>query len=85
MSFDAVIHISRYQYSMANRSPFSEDSFDMVMFVDVLHHTSDPRVLLREAVRTPCAEQSWRRAPEEATGLCRYPWWQHRSSGEIHK
>jgi len=31
--------------------PFDSGSFDVVMFVDVLHHTPDPSVLLREAVR----------------------------------
>jgi SAM-dependent methyltransferase len=31
--------------------PFGDDSFDVVMFVDVLHHTDDPTVLLREAKR----------------------------------
>ena len=31
--------------------PFEQQSFDIVMFVDVLHHTNDPMVLLREAVR----------------------------------
>lgn len=31
--------------------PFSDDQFDAVMFVDVLHHTQDPLVLLREAAR----------------------------------
>jgi SAM-dependent methyltransferase len=31
--------------------PFPDRSFDVVMFVDVLHHTKDPRVLLREAAR----------------------------------
>jgi len=31
--------------------PFEKHSFDVVMFVDVLHHTNDPLVLLREAVR----------------------------------
>lgn len=31
--------------------PFSEKSFDVVMMVDVLHHTDDPCVLLREASR----------------------------------
>jgi len=31
--------------------PFADNSFDAVMFVDVLHHTDDPCVLLREAAR----------------------------------
>lgn len=31
--------------------PFPDKSFDSVMFVDVLHHTDDPVVLLREAAR----------------------------------
>lgn len=31
--------------------PFENDAFDVVLFVDVLHHTDDPMVLLREADR----------------------------------
>jgi SAM-dependent methyltransferase len=31
--------------------PYKESSFDGVMLVDVLHHTSDPLSLLREALR----------------------------------
>lgn len=31
--------------------PFEDDSFDVVMFVDVLHHTDDPEILLAEARR----------------------------------
>lgn len=31
--------------------PFSDASFDVCLFVDVLHHTQDPAVLLREATR----------------------------------
>ena len=34
-----------------NKIPFPDRSFDVVMFVDVLHHTNDPEVLLREAKR----------------------------------
>jgi SAM-dependent methyltransferase len=31
--------------------PLPDKSFDFAMFVDVLHHTEDPMVLLREATR----------------------------------
>lgn len=31
--------------------PFDSASFDVVLFSDVLHHTADPSVLLREAAR----------------------------------
>jgi SAM-dependent methyltransferase len=31
--------------------PYANQAFDVVMFVDVLHHTNDPMVLLREAKR----------------------------------
>ena len=31
--------------------PFPDDSFDVVVFIDVLHHTDDPMVLLRQAAR----------------------------------
>ena len=31
--------------------PFPDKSFDVVMFVDVLHHTDDPKLLLSEAKR----------------------------------
>lgn len=33
------------------RLPYPQGSFDVVMFNDVLHHTDDPRTLLREAAR----------------------------------
>jgi SAM-dependent methyltransferase len=31
--------------------PYGDASFDMVMFIDVLHHTDDGMVMLREALR----------------------------------
>jgi SAM-dependent methyltransferase len=31
--------------------PYDDASFDVVMFIDVLHHTNDPMKLLKEAVR----------------------------------
>jgi SAM-dependent methyltransferase len=31
--------------------PFADNSYDVVMFVDVLHHTTDPMILLRDATR----------------------------------
>jgi SAM-dependent methyltransferase len=34
-----------------SRIPYTDKSFDVVMFVDVLHHTEEPMILLREAVR----------------------------------
>jgi SAM-dependent methyltransferase len=34
-----------------NTIPFEDLSFDTVLFVDVLHHTDDPTILLREAAR----------------------------------
>lgn len=33
------------------RLPYGDESFDYVSFLDVLHHTLDPMILLREAVR----------------------------------
>src|SRR5688500_16756220 len=31
--------------------PYEDRSFDGAMFIDVLHHTADPMILLREAMR----------------------------------
>jgi len=43
-------HIPTQKYN-GKTIPFEDASFDGVMFVDVLHHTSDPMILLREAAR----------------------------------
>lgn len=34
-----------------HRLPFADKSFDVALFVDVLHHADDPIALLREAIR----------------------------------
>lgn len=43
-------HIPVTQFD-GSHIPFPDSSFDVVMFVDVLHHTKDPAVLLAEARR----------------------------------
>jgi SAM-dependent methyltransferase len=42
------IHVSPFD---GVHVPFSDKSFDAVLFVDVLHHVKDPLALLREAAR----------------------------------
>jgi SAM-dependent methyltransferase len=44
----AAISVERFN---GRSIPYGDGSFDVVMFVDVLHHTADPMILLREAVR----------------------------------
>ena len=44
-------HISVEPFD-GTRIPYADRSVDVVMFVDVLHHASDPALLLREAART---------------------------------
>lgn len=48
--------------------PFADSAFDTVMFVDVLHHTTDPLVLLREAIRV--ARKSIVLKDHAREGLC---------------
>jgi ubiquinone/menaquinone biosynthesis C-methylase UbiE len=45
---DAVIPIDAFD---GESIPYGERSFDVVLFVDVLHHASQPMTLLQEAVR----------------------------------
>lgn len=45
---DAFIPIDSFD---GHTIPFADAAFDVVMLVDVLHHTTDPVALLREAVR----------------------------------
>ena len=43
-------HIPVHQFD-GSTIPFANESFDLVMFVDVLHHTTSPLQLVREATR----------------------------------
>jgi len=43
-------HIPVRQFD-GTQLPYADASFDAVIFVDVLHHTDDPEVLIREAAR----------------------------------
>lgn len=45
---DTAVPVTEFD---GTRIPFADASFDAVLFVDVLHHTTDPLVLLREASR----------------------------------
>lgn len=45
---DAVIPVQQFD---GHQLPADDRSCDIVTFVDVLHHTADPMILLREAVR----------------------------------
>ncbi|MCP4680742.1 MAG: methyltransferase domain-containing protein [Desulfobacterales bacterium] len=44
------VHIPVEVYK-TDKLPYKDSSFDVVMFIDVLHHSKDPEYLLREAVR----------------------------------
>jgi SAM-dependent methyltransferase len=45
---DTAIEVTAFD---GQELPFADESFDYVQFVDVLHHTEDPMVLLREGCR----------------------------------
>ncbi len=45
---EAHIPVSQFD---GTHLPYANETFDTVMFVDVLHHTEDPSVLLQEAAR----------------------------------
>jgi len=45
---DVAIPVKRFN---GRSIPYGEGSFDVVMFIDVLHHAAEPMILLREAVR----------------------------------
>ena len=54
MGIDLIVrpetHVTVHPFD-GKRIPFEDGAFDVVMFVDVLHHTDDPETLLREAHR----------------------------------
>ena len=43
-------HISVQRFD-GHTIPYPSGAFELVMFADVLHHTADPEILLREAIR----------------------------------
>jgi SAM-dependent methyltransferase len=45
---DAAIPVETFN---GRSIPYGEGNFDVVMFIDVLHHTAEPMILLGEAVR----------------------------------
>lgn len=45
---DALIPVTRFN---GLHIPFEDNSFDYCLFVDVLHHSDDPNILLSEAAR----------------------------------
>jgi len=57
ISIQGVEFLVRAECKIACRSfdgtslPFPDASFDVCLFVDVLHHTEDPAILLRESAR----------------------------------
>jgi 2-polyprenyl-3-methyl-5-hydroxy-6-metoxy-1,4-benzoquinol methylase len=51
MSLIEYVHGGYVHHRRVRVLSYTKASFDVVMFVDVLHHTKDPMVLLREARR----------------------------------
>ena len=45
---NTAINVTKFD---GKRLPFEDKSYDFTMLVDVLHHTDDPAVLIRECVR----------------------------------
>lgn len=50
VSLRPKLHISAVRFD-GKAIPYPDKSFDVVMFLDVLHHTLDPMILIREARR----------------------------------
>jgi len=47
----ADVDLPFYPITQEDRLPFSDNSFDVAMFNDVLHHTANPDTILKEAAR----------------------------------